>query len=180
VNFVNHQEHLADDVRRMFNEASDRIHDADILSESMRESSDSSALLRVLGFEILLKCALTACRQRFKRSHRYADLWDGLPEDTQEKILAKARSRMPGHADLSDMPGLLRAYQYVWEQGRYFYEHYQGWQQDDVEAFGDLWIELGAREEDAEIAYFPNELRCLVFGLQAFIKGWLSRQEDAS
>lgn len=180
MNIVNHQEQLADDVRRMFNEASERIHDADILSESMREASDSSALIRVLGFEILLKCALTACRQSFKRSHKYADLWGGLPEDIQEQILAKARSRMSGHSDLSDVAGLLRAYQYVWEKGRYFYEHYQGWRQDDVEAFGNLWIELGASEEEAEIAYFPNELRCLIFGLQAFIENWLSRQESAS
>jgi hypothetical protein len=164
----------------MFDEASARIHDADILSESMREVSDSSALIRVLGFEVLLKCALTACGQEFKRSHKYADLWSGLPADIQEQILAKARSRMPGHADLSDVQGLLRAYQYVWEKGRYFYEHYQGWRQDDVEAFGSLWIELGASEEEAEIAYFPNELRCLIFGLQAFVGNWLSRQDIES
>lgn len=44
----------------MFEEARARIHDADLHSESLREASDSSALIRVLGFEILLKYVLSA------------------------------------------------------------------------------------------------------------------------
>lgn len=171
------QENTANDVRRMLDEASARIHDSEILSESLREASDSSALIRVLAFEVLLKCALTACRCSFKRNHNYRELWDALPENTREQILANARIRMPEHADMSDMSTLLPAYQYVWEKGRYFYEHYEGWRQDDVEAFGKLWIELGANEEEAEIAYFPNELNCITHGLQVFIEDWLSRHD---
>jgi hypothetical protein len=161
----------------MFDEANARIHDADILSSSLRAASDSGVLIQVLAFEVLLKCALTACHRRFKRNHNYRHLWDCLPGDARDQILASARSRMPGHADLSDMPKLLCAYQYVWEKGRYFYEHYEGWRQDDVEGLGALWIELGADVDEAEIVYFPNELDCLIYGLREFIQSWLTLHE---
>ena len=57
---------MTDHAKRMFSEALDRINDADILAGSLETQSDSQAIIRILAFEVLLKCALLVCRQKNK------------------------------------------------------------------------------------------------------------------
>jgi len=66
--------YMNDRVARMFRDAQDRLHDANILARSLDKRSDSQVIIRILGFEILLKCALLLSGQEPKNSHNYKNL----------------------------------------------------------------------------------------------------------
>jgi hypothetical protein len=162
------------DVKRMFGEALARINDANILAGSLNTASDSSALLQILGFEILLKSAIRLSGQSPKQSHVYAKLWLALPRYAQKEILKTATERSPGHTDFSDLNKLLMHFQFVFEKARYHYELYEGWTPDEMREFGKLWEELGAPADEAVVQYHPEELFCLIEGLKAYIEPRLS------
>ncbi len=161
---------MHDDAARMFKEARGRIHDAALLSQSLSRATDSDAFLRILGFEILLKCALVVGGVKPARNHKYVQLWRELPSDAQASILAGARARMPGHADLSDLDNLLNWYQFVFEKARYHYELYKGYSLEEQHELGELWVSLGSPTEEAIVQYYPSELECLIHGLEQFIE----------
>jgi hypothetical protein len=161
---------MNDTVRRMFAEANARLHDADILAQSLRARSDSYALLRILAFEVLLKCALVVAGQKPKATHNYRNLWRQLPGKARKAILAVAMARMPGHADLSNVEELLRWYQFIFEDVRYHYELYEGYTLKEQAELGELWLSLGAPTHEAVVQYHPNELTCLVAGLTAYVE----------
>ena len=85
------------DAKRMFDEAQARLQDASVLARSMDAASDSSALLQILGFEILLKCAIRLSGQTPRQHHDYSKLWLALPGYAQKEILQAAKARSPGH-----------------------------------------------------------------------------------
>jgi hypothetical protein len=165
---------MQDDARRMLQEARSRLNDAEILAGSLAAQSDSSALLRILGFEILLKCATLLCGIAPKRTHSYRHLWTSLPHAARNEILVLAKDRMPGHADLSDPDKVLNAWQLIFEKGRYFYEFYYGWTVAQQREYGELWESLGAPTEEADLQYYPNELSCFIEALTQFIERRLS------
>lgn len=154
----------------MRDEALRRIHDADLLATSLHAQSDSSALLTILGFEVLLKAAVLLSGGAPSRSHSYERIWAQLPKADSDEIMEVAKSRMTGHADLSDLPRLLRAYRYVFEQGRYFFELYEGWSLEQQREYGELWESIGAPIEEADVQYYPMELLCLIHGLKTYIQ----------
>lgn len=166
------------DAKRMFEEAIARINDANILAGSMKTASDSSALLQILGFEILLKCAIRLSGQSAKQHHFYSKLWLALPGYAQKEILKTAKERSPGHTDFSDINKLLLCYQFVFEKARYHYELYEGWTPQEVEEFGNLWEELGAPTDEAVVQYHPEELFCLIEALKAYIEPRLSNNSS--
>ncbi|EYC52879.1 hypothetical protein AZ34_10815 [Hylemonella gracilis str. Niagara R] len=153
----------------MFDEALARINDADILAGSLDTQSDASAVLRILGFEILLKCAIQLSGQSPRRNHAYAKLWLALPGHAQTEILKAAKERSPGHTDFSDLNKLLTRFQFVFEKARYHYELYDGWTPEEMDEFGKLWEELGAPTEEAMVQYHPEELFCLIEALKVYI-----------
>jgi hypothetical protein len=161
---------MNDHTRRMLTEARGRIHDAELLSRNTLRKSDADAQLRILGFEILLKCALMVSGSRPSRHHKYGELWQQLPLSAQATILAAARGRMPGHADLSDLDTLLTWYQFIFERARYHYELYEGYSLQDQRELGELWLSLGAPTDEAVVQYHPLELECLIYGLERFIE----------
>jgi hypothetical protein len=136
---------MHDHVTRMLNEARGRIHDANLLSQNLSRAADSDAFLRILGFEILLKCALVVAGVKPKRNHNYVELWGDLPAGARATILAAARARMPGHADLSNLDNLLNWYQFVFEKARYHYDLYGGYSLQEQRELGELWVSLGHR-----------------------------------
>ena len=154
----------------MFHEAQGRLHDADILSKSLCAQSDSQAIIRILAFEVLLKCALVVTGQEPKNSHNYRKLWLGLPGHVCREILAVANDRMPGHADLTKVEDILDWYQYIFEKARYQYELYEGYSLEEQTERGNLWLSLGAPTHEAVVQYYPMELTCLVAGLNAYIE----------
>ena len=162
---------MRDHARRMLAEARGRIHDAELLSRHVARKSDADAQLRILGFEILLKCALMVSGIKPARHHKYIELWRQLPTPTQTAILMAARRRMPGHADLSNLDGLLTWYQFIFERARYHYELYEGYSLQEQRELGELWLALGAPTNEAVVQYHPLELECLISGLEQFIEG---------
>jgi hypothetical protein len=161
---------MNDHVARMLSDARDRIHDADILSESGRAKSASASLLRILALEVLLKTAGLVALQKYKRSHRYATLWADLPPESKASILSVATQRFPGHADLSDMEVLLKDWEYAFTKGRYYFELYETYTQEEQRALGDLWVSLGAPEHEAEVRFHPLELLALSEGIIHYIE----------
>jgi hypothetical protein len=135
---------MLEHARRMYRDALQRVNDADILAGSSQTQSDSPALLRILGFEVLLKCALRLSGKTSPQSHDYAALWRQLPSDAQDEILATACTRMPGHADLSDMERLLTTFEFIFKRVRYYYELYEGYTLNQEHELGRRWIEKGA------------------------------------
>ena len=164
---------MSDHAIRMLREAETRIADAAVLSQSMEARSDSAALLKILGFEVLLKCAVLLHGCKPGKSHNYVALWRQLPSVVRDSILASARDRMPGTADLSDPEALLRNYRFVFEKARYYYEFYESYSLDEQQELGQLWLDRGAPESEAEVKYHPEELECLIHGLRVFIHGKL-------
>lgn len=161
---------MPDNIQRMYQEAHDRLHGADILAQSLSAHSDSQAIIRILAFEVLLKCALLICGQKPKANHNYQKLWLGLPGYAQKEILAVATQRMSGHADFSQLEELLGWYQYIFEKSRYHYELYEGYTLDEQRELGEYWISIGAPTREAVVQYHPSELQCLIAGLIFFVE----------
>ena len=67
--------------RRMLIEARRKIHDAKILAESASSQSDAQALIHIIAFEILLKCAIRLCGEKASSNHNYPKLWLAHPID---------------------------------------------------------------------------------------------------
>jgi hypothetical protein len=164
------------DAKRMFDEALAYLNDASVLAQSLRTESNGSALLQILGFEILLKCAIRLSGQSPKPHHDYAKLWLALPGYAQKEVLKTAKERSPGHTDFSDLSRLLRWYQFVFESARYHYELYEGWTPKEMDEFGKLWEELGSPAKEAVVQYHPEELFCLVEALKDYIEPRLSNK----
>ena len=153
----------------MYLEAMDRVHDADLLSQSLVDRSNASTLIRILAFEVLLKAAILLHCQKPKGTHAYAKLWLALPGRVQKQLLVAAEDRTTGHTDFSDLPALLTSFQVTFEKARYGYEPLEGYtlaEQRELEA---IWLEGGAEPAEALFSHRPNELRCLVDALSEHI-----------
>jgi hypothetical protein len=140
------------------------------LSRSLDQQSDSAALLKILGFEIMLKCSLLASNHKPKKTHDYRKLWLALPDDTRMKIIGSAKSRMYDIKDFSNIDDLLRNFQYVFEKARYYYEFYEGYTLKEQHENGKSWARRGSPLEEAAVRYYPDELECLIYGLSEYIK----------
>jgi hypothetical protein len=165
---------MSDDANRMFDEALERLNDAEILDRSTQTSSDSSALLRILAFEILLKCAIRLSGQTAKPHHNYAKLWLALPRYVSKEILLVAKDPLHGNTDFSDLTKLLNWYQFIFEKARYHYELYEGYTFAEQRELGELWVALGSPTHEAVVQYHPQELFCLIEGLKAHVGRQLS------
>lgn len=165
---------MANHPRRMYESAMLRIRDADILSGSLA-LTDSSSILRILGMEILLKTAVALSGIKPKRSHDYVALWNQLSSDARGLIMDVATQRMPGHADLSNVPKLLAWYRYIFEEVRYPYEQFEDYTDDEVRELSRFWGEdLEAETEEALVRYYPDELTCIIEGLKVYVEARLT------
>lgn len=165
----------------MYKEAVARLRDADTLAQSLQSlevQSDSQMLLRILAFEVLLKCAVRLCGKTFGRTHGYAAFWSDLTSDAQNEILTVAGQRMPGHADISNLTVLFDAYEFIFKKARYYYELYEELTAEQRRWMGERWELLGASDALARVLYYPNELDCLIAGLRAFIEPRISHVRD--
>ena len=155
----------------MREEALARIHDADILSQSPDRASDSDAVIRILGFEILMKAAIRHSTGKVATGHKYWALWSQLPKTARDQILARAKTEMPGHTDFTDLENLFKSWRYVFEKARYYYELLDGYSLEESEELGTLWVELGSPTEEAMVQYHPTELVSIIAGLDDYLSG---------
>ena len=161
---------MYDHAIRMYADANARLADAEILASSLSTQSDSASLLSILGFEVLLKCAIVLSGETPKYNHKYAAQWGTLPEPVRNEILSAAVLRMPGYTDFSDLNRLLIAYQFAFEKGRYHYEFFKDYSLAEQFELSQYWVELGAPLDEALVQYFPNEMTCLIDGLRRYIE----------
>lgn len=159
-----------DHIKRMYIEANKLIYDAGILSRNFDQKSDAASFIKILGFEILLKCALVLNNQKPPRNHKYYNLWLGLPVKVRSEILQYANSWMSDINDISNLEELLNNFQFIFEKVRYFYEFYEGYTLDEQHELGQFWKDIGAPLDEAEVRYYPDELECLIFGISEYIK----------
>jgi hypothetical protein len=157
----------------MLREAQTRLEDGARLDSDLTRASDSGYLLRLLGFELVLKACVKAHGAPVRRSHSYFDLWGMLPANVQRRLVEAAQHRMAGVADYSDVPTLLRTWGRNFVRLRYPYEVYEGLTADEYHAKGEAWLAAGALESEADFAYYPSELRGLVEALLNEGKTWL-------
>lgn len=136
-----------DHAKRMLIEANKKIIDAEILAESPSAQSDAQALISIMGFEILLKCAIKISGQEPSSTHNYQKLWMALPGYAQKHVLKLAQDRMAGHTDFSDLPKVLGWFQTVYEKGRYFYEFYEGYTIEEQRELGEFWVEVSRGQD---------------------------------
>ena len=166
-------------IRLMAGEAATRLDDAEILSSTLATQSNSSYLLSLLAFELLLKAVLRLNGQSPGRNHSYSKLFRTLSSEVQKRLLEAASKRMNDGADFSRLDSLLDAWSRNFVDLRYPYEKYEGLAEDEYRARGEAWLAKGANEGDADFVYRPEELYGLTHALQTDVETWLrNRSQD--
>lgn len=170
-------------IQRMLHESGGRLHDAHLLDSSIDKRSDSSSIIKVLAFEVLLKCALYANDTVWTAQigHDYCKLWNLLPQECQTFAVEKAAHRRPGKTDFTDIEALLTDFNRVFTRARYNYEFYEGKTLGEQTEIGNNWIQRGADLSEAKIRYRPHEIFCLTEAMMLYLderlKGFISQRE---
>lgn len=152
--------------KMMLRESTSRLHSAEVLRNSGDES-DSAYLLDLLGFELLLKIVFELrTGQTPPKHHKYAELFNGLPLQTQDELLRLTGEHIGPSALSTDPTSVLTEIGNNFIHLRYPYDKYAGMTQDEYQQIGIDWIGRGAKNEEAVFRYFPEE----VFGLTASMK----------
>jgi hypothetical protein len=145
--------------RRVFTEALARLHDADILANSLETQSDAPLLLRVLGFEVLLKCVVLLAGGTPRTNHDYLDHWQMLPPSAQADVLRAAQDFAPARLDAKNVDAVLSACRRVVINDRYYDRSAGEPQQRSL---------FGMRHKES--CPYPKELECLIYGLRVLIE----------
>ena len=152
----------------MLQESAKRFHGSEILSSS-GDDSDSAYLLKLVGFELLLKVVVEQSTQRRAHGHDYEKLFGLLPPELQTNILRIAGKRI-GPSQLSvDHNEVLADLGSNFVKLRYPYDKYSHMTQQEYSSVGAAWIEAGANNEDADYRYHPEELFGLVFAFKQVV-----------
>ena len=174
-------------VRRMLEEACDRISDAGILRQSMN-FSNSAYLLIILGFEILLKAVHLAHVGDPPREHKYLKLFcclpDGIRSDIKtkyENIRREIRLNYKDSREVTTNPDLTSLLETVGEQFvelRYEYELTESKSDEELHKAGLAWYAKGAPLPEADIVYYQLELEGLCDELKQLLGTWLEEQPE--
>lgn len=175
-------------IRRMYREACSRIADADFLARHVPPSAyGSDHLLRVLGFEVLMKAALRIFAVKYPTAkHRYLELWERMPLEGRQEILGAAVNRLGGIRDPSspsnaavnlcnskDLERVLNHAERFFTRARYQYEYFDGFTEEEQRAVEARWLERAAPQEEADIVTYAPEIDALITGLRALIQSRL-------
>lgn len=153
----------------MYQEALQRLRDADTLSDAMglSEQSDSPYLLRLLGLELLLKLVHEVVLFKAGRGHEYAQLFNDLPRDLQERLLSLAGERVGPSALAEKHLLVLQEWGRNFVALRYPWERYLHMSEDEYSQVAKTWIQRGAPLEEATFRFFPEELVGFLAALRA-------------
>lgn len=157
----------------MYHEAKSRNDDADVLETSISTKSDSGYLLRLLAFEVSLKCVLVIHDINPSNSHNYFNQIKKLPSQIYDRIIDLAENRMAGHTDFSNHQVLLKTFSKNFIALRYTYEKYKNIDENEYLRRGNEWYEAGCPVDKAEFIYYASELFCLIDAMLKEIKKWL-------
>ena len=150
-------------------EALRRLQDAKTLAEANNSNpfSDSSHLLSLLGFELLLKFVYEISLGRAAPpTHKYHALFAALPDEIQTKIVASANARIGRSAIDGNLADMLKEWAENFVALRYPYEKYVDMTEEDYKKLGTEWASRGGQLSEATFRYHPEELFGIVHALQ--------------
>ncbi len=145
----------------MVRHAEELIHDADILASSCSNLSIADAVIRVLAFEVLLKCVIYSETTFRPGGHQYKELWEKLPEQTRTELLAASSVHFGSRTDFSNIEDKFVDWTKVFMKACYYYEYYWDATFSEQLAEGDAWEASGASIEDAKVRFWPLELKAI-------------------
>ncbi len=136
--------------------------------ESKRDS-DSGYLLKLLGFELLLKAALYYEKGQEDYSHNYYAVYCTFSRSLKQRLLSEAQVISQIFDFRDRIRSLLKWYEYNFIRLRYPFQSYRDMSETEYKEYGDLYIELGCPDGEAEFEYYPEELRGLYLALGAYL-----------
>jgi hypothetical protein len=156
-------------LRLMHREALERLDDAAALRR-VRPDSNASYLLELIAFELLLKfVAYTAEPENIERKksfrHDYRKIFDALPLDVQNRLLASAGERI-GPSALSDRDRVFADWTANFDGLRYPFEKYECDTAEEYAARGNQWLSEGGCLEDAVFRFHSQELFGMLYALR--------------
>jgi hypothetical protein len=154
-------------IRLMLEEARKRYSDGESLARI--KSTDSSYLLKLLGFELSLKTLLYMDKGTENYSHKYSGMFASLSKHIKKKIIEDAQSISQIFDIKIRIDNLLRWYEYNFIKLRYPYQNYENMNEGEYKEYSDLYVELGAPDGEAEFEYYPEELRGLYTAITEYI-----------
>ena len=149
----------------MLRESEKRFSSAELLRAS-GDDSDSAYLLRLIGFELLLKVVVERSTHAAVRGHLYVNLFNQLSLQEQSDILSAAGERIGPSALSTNHLDVLADLGSNFVKLRYPYETYGHITEQEYAQIGDSWAAAGARTAEADFRYHPEELLGLTFALQ--------------
>lgn len=163
---------LKTQVERRFTTAGNYLADAELLAAIFEKRSDGDYLLKLLGFELLLKTVSLIHGGR-TQGHRYDVIFKALPAGVPDRIVRAAGEHMTTSADYSDVPRLLATFEKNFVALRYPFEKYDDLTAEEYRELGEEWVERGGLEADATFTYHPEELHGLIHALDEEVGRWL-------
>jgi hypothetical protein len=159
----------------MLREARRRLADSETLSRSAT-SFDSGYLLRLLAFEILLKCLVSLTGGRPGKTHEFKKHFDLLPKHVRDSVVQRAIDRMSTSANYSAIDSVLSDLNSNFVGLRYPYEKYSDLTEEQYKQLGRDWVAKGMPLSEATFRYHPEELFGLVHGIEQEIEHLLANQ----
>ncbi|MEC4686053.1 MAG: hypothetical protein VST71_10030 [Nitrospirota bacterium] len=155
-------------LKQIYEEAVKRYLDGEFLSS--KRSSDSGYLLKLLGFELLLKAALYIDKGKEDYSHNYYAVYCTLSRDVKKNLVSEAQ-QISQIFDIKDkIKNILTWYSDNFVRLRYPFNSYKCLTEPEYKEYSKLYSELGCPEGEAEFEYYPEELRGLFMALEVYVK----------
>lgn len=149
----------------MLQESEKRYASAELL-QAAGDSSNSAYLLRLVGFELLLKVVVEQSTQTEAHGHKYQDLFALLSPQHQADVLRIAGERIGPSALATDHAGVLADLGSNFVKLRYPHEKYGHLTPQEYAQVGPAWVAAGAKLEHADFRYHPEELLGLTYALR--------------
>lgn len=156
-----------DELRRklMLEESASRLRAAERLCSV--DDSSSAYLLRLLGFELLLKLVYEQISGNpAPRHHKYEEIFCALDQETQDSLLQLAGERIGPSGLTEDAVRVIKELGLNFIELRYPYEKYARMSSEEYAQLGSDWIASGAKLEDAIFRFHPEELLGLTYAAQ--------------
>jgi hypothetical protein len=145
-----------------------RYSDGDFLTH--KRSSDSGYLLKLLGFELLLKAVLYIDKNKEDYTHNYYAVYCTLSKVLKDRLVSAAQETSQIFDIKNRIEVLLKWYSYNFVRLRYPFQSYNGFTEAEYVEYGNLYAQLGCPDGEAEFEYYPEELRGLFFALEAYAR----------
>jgi len=149
------------------------MSDTDMLDQKSVTLSDASYLIKLLVFEILIKCVVLINTSKYKQNHNYQELFGSLSENIRKRIMIQAAQWSGKCIENDDLQKLLVIYKSNFVKIRYPFESYKNMTEREYCDHSDLWIELGSPIDEADFQYFPDQLRGLIKALSEQVEEYL-------